>query len=540
VRNLLLTLGHNSSAILVEDGRIVWGYETERLTGLKSDSHFPRAVLDARGLHKLKGVDMAYVTHWAPDGRLPSMSAKHWDPTLFDGIPIRSLTADCTHHDTHIAAARLYAGHDFISRPKTFGLVIDGFGTYGEHLSVYEFVKGSPILRKRIHGYETSLGLWYQYATAFMGMKMHEDEYKLLGYEVHCPMNLVDQVNEMARAHANHWLERMDKSVYGSKYDPLYDIAALAKIKELHFKTLTNFCEAMEIDDPSAYLGRSIIAKFVQRVLENVVMDVLGKYGPIEHLLCSGGVFLNVKLNAMLIDRIQGQLCVYPLAGDQGNALGLYHMDHPYHHDLYENLNWGRRALRNVGKVAGISWLPEDQAKAYALDLLKTRGYVNIVRGDMEFGPRALCNTTTLAIPTAANVSKINSANNRNTVMPMAPVMTPFMYNLLFENTHKVWKSEEHMIVAMRYRDAPTELLRGIAHRYPEPLGTATYTGRPQVIDERDSFMFDILTELGHPLINTSFNFHGQPIAFDSEQVIKNHVMQYERDDSFETIIISN
>jgi hypothetical protein len=92
----------------------------------------------------------------------------------------------------------------------------------------------------------------------------------------------------------------------------------------------------------------------------------------------------------------------------------------------------------------------------------------------------------------------------------------------------------------MRYRDAPTELLRGIAHRYPEPLGTATYTGRPQVIDERDSFMFDILTELGHPLINTSFNFHGQPIAFDSEQVIKNHVMQYERDDSFETIIISN
>jgi len=44
------------------------------------------------------------------------------------------------------------------------------------------------------------------------------------------------------------------------------------------------------------------------------------------------------------------------------------------------------------------------------------------VSGNMEFGPRALCNTSTLSLPYAENVEIINSLNKRNTVMPMAPV----------------------------------------------------------------------------------------------------------------------
>jgi predicted NodU family carbamoyl transferase len=487
--------------------------------------------------------DMVYVTHWAPTGKLSDMGHKYWHPEVFDGVPIRTLTPDRTHHDTHINAAIAYAGPYFTTRPGCYGLVIDGFGTMGEHLSLYRFTKGAPILIKRVRGYETSLGLWYQYATAFMGMKMHEDEYKLLGYEVHCPMAIVDDLISEADGHAADILDKMEESVYGSVYDPIFNLDALPAIKNKIFEHLTEVCQKFNIADPTSHTGRAILARYVQRVLESVVTSFVRYHAPeMKHLLCGGGVFLNVKLNKRLIDMVKGQLCVFPLAGDQGNALGLYAMDHPLFglHGENGTLKWGKRQLRNVGTVDGIYWLPEDEAKEYALHLLKTVGYVNVVRGGMEFGPRALCNTSTLAIATEDNVSRINQANNRNTVMPMAPVMTPGQYFLLFKDTDKVWRSEEHMIVAMEYRDRPSQVLRGVAHCYTFLHQDPVYTGRPQVVDVRDTFMMDILTEIGHPLINTSFNFHGKPIAYDSESVIENHILQYQRDPSFKTIIIPN
>jgi carbamoyltransferase len=534
LKNLLLTLGHNSSAILIEDGKLIWGYETERLTGVKSDSRFPEAVLK----HKdVKGVDMVYATHWAPTGRLSDVGRKYWVPETFDGVPVRSLDFERTHHDTHMAAAMCYAGDEFRTRKNVYGLVIDGFGTLGEHLSIYKFVHGSPVLLKRVHGYETSLGLWYQYATAFMGMKMHEDEYKLLGYEVHCPMNIADKVDRAADTHAYKWLDAMGESVYGSAYDPLYDVSALDNIRAKHFQHLGTVCDAFSIQDPTSQAGRAILAKYVQRVLETVVLELVDDLPDMDHLLCSGGVFLNVKLNRKLIDTVKGQLCVYPLAGDQGNALGLYYMDNPTF-VMPDGLDWGQRSLESKGSVRGLHHMNEQSAKEFVVGMLRQRGYVNIVRGGMEFGPRALCRTSTLALPHPDIVQRINAANNRNTVMPMAPVMTGDMYRTLFKDTEKVWRSEEHMIVAMQYRDTPPEQLRGIAHRYGTP--TLHYTGRPQVIDQRDQFMVDVLEHFGHPLINTSFNFHGQPIAFDTPQVILNHNLQYQRDDTFETVIIPN
>lgn len=536
MRNLLLTLGHNSSAILIEDGHIKWGYETERVTGVKSDSRFPHAVFDYAG-GPIKP-DMLYVTHWAPDGVLNNMAAKYWDPACFDGVPIRTLSVDRTHHDTHMAAAMAYAG-PYFPKNKAYGLVIDGFGTYGEHFSVYDLSSGKPRLIERTHGYGTSLGLWYQYATAFMGMKMHEDEYKLLGYEVHLPEQRVSEVNSLcvdAMMYASEWLDKMKKSVYGSKYDPLYDVSALANIKHNIFGHLTDVCQRYGVKDPSSFEGRSLLAFYVQAVLENVVLTKVKALGA-NHLVVSGGCFYNVKLNKVLIDAIDGQFCAYPLAGDQGNALGLYAMDHP-EFQIGNNLCWGVRKLKDVGEVQGLTVTDEATARTMILHKLKSVGYVNLVRGNMEFGPRALCHTTTLAMPTKGIVAKINEANNRNTVMPMAPVMTVQMYHQLFENTKRVWKSHAHMICAMEYQEYPEDHLLGIAHEYQYPYHH--HTGRPQVVGAEDPFMLQLLNSVGHPLINTSFNFHGQPIALDMESIVRNHMLQYQRDPSFTTVVIQN
>lgn len=533
MKNLLLTLGHNSSAIMIEDNQIRWGYETERVTGVKSDSRFPRAVLDKFLTSK---PDMAYVTHWSPDGQLSSMGAKYWDPAYLEDVPIRTLSASTTHHDTHIYGAIAFAGQEFVDRPRCYGLVIDGFGTFGEHFSVYRFENGRPVLVRRVHGYDTSLGLWYQYATAFMGMKMHEDEYKLLGYEVHIDPDTARRLDSLARAKAEDWVQSMRKSVYGSAYDPVYDVQALPHVRESIYRHLNEVCDMFGLLNPTTFESRVVLAYYVQAVLEITVLNVLQTF-PVEHLLCSGGVFYNVKLNKRIVDYVKGQTCVYPLAGDQGNALGLYYADHP-EFVFPKNLNWGLRNLVSKGLVEGL-YVVETNLEAIHLifDRLNSVGYVNLVRGSMEFGPRAMCNTSTLAVPTKAVVERINAANDRNTVMPMAPVLTRQMYSDYFHNTDKVHRSERCMIVALEYFEHVLNAKNaGITHEYHWPSRIAT--GRPQVIDDNDFLMQAVLNYVGTPLINTSFNFHGHPIAFDMESVIDNHRLQRQRDPSFETIVL--
>ena len=534
MKNLLLTLGHNSSAILIEDGQIKWGFETERITSVKSDSRFPSAVLD---MMKVKP-DAVYVTHWATDNRLSSMSAKHWMPESFDGIPIITTNPDLTHHDTHIYGALSYA-NGFINDPEeeAFGLVIDGFGNYGEHLSIYRLTRDGPKLLRRIHGYDTSLGLWYQYATAFMGMKMHEDEYKLLGYEVHVPEDLVASLSVDTDIRASKWLEDMNKSVFQSKYDPVYNLNALPAVRQAIFDELSKVCMAYNISDPSSFFGRTVLAYYVQQVLERVVLALVKHLGA-RHLLCAGGVFYNVKLNKCLLDALpaNGQICVYPLAGDQGNAIGLYNYYNGFR--FPDTLCWGVRELREVGYVPNMHVLEEDRALEMVKTLMSENGLVNLVRGNMEFGPRALCNTSTLALPTSHNVDKINRANERNTVMPMAPVLNMSTYLKKFEKTNQIWRSSDHMVIAMEYVEHPQEHELGVAHRYNYPH--VHHTGRPQVADPKDKFMQSVLRDFGGMLINTSFNFHGKPIAHGMESIIENHMMQYTRDQSIHTVVIKN
>lgn len=532
MKNLLLTLGHNSSAILIEDGEIKWGYETERITGLKSDSRFPEAVMKMMKVQP----DAAYITHWAPDGLLSSMSEKHYKPELLDGVKIVTHNPDFTHHDTHMSAAVTYAGSGFGRGDKTYCLVIDGFGSYGEHLSLYRMEKSKTTLLRRIHGYGTSLGLWYQYATAFMGMKMHEDEYKLLGYEVHVNPIDAEQLDADAKLRALEWVQEMDGSIYANPMDPLYNLNALPAVREKIYRELSAVCTAYNIGDPTNLAGRAILSYYVQAVLEQVVKQFMQPY-TWDNLLCSGGVFYNVKLNKTLLDMTPGQICIYPLAGDQGNAIGMYAAWNPKF-QFPQHLNWGLRQLKDVGTVSNLHVLDWTTALSTVQELLNDVGYVNLVRGNMEFGPRAMCNTSTLAKPTMANVRTINHMNRRNTVMPMAPVIDLATYHHMFEKHKYVWKSQAHMIIAMEYLEHPEESYRGVTHEYLRPYHH--HTGRPQVIRHDDLFMTHVLHANGGMLINTSFNFHGKPIAFDMESIIDNHMMQLARNPFIHTVVIKN
>lgn len=538
MKALLLSLGHNSSAIQINDNEVVSGFETERITKKKSDSSFP-----SWSLHDKHNV--VYVSHWQPFNQLAWMDHKHWQPELIKA-PVISLSPEFTHHDAHAWSALLFAGGDF-PVDRTWIIVMDGFGNYGEHLSLYKLVDGIPHLAKRFHGYDTSLGLLYQYTTAFLGMKMHEDEYKILGYEAHIDQVPVDMqtLDRLISSYCDRLISRMETSSLAKTRmlaDPLVSIGALTSVQLSISDHWTSVCKILEIDDPTSWRGRVIISYFVQRVLELVLNYIIQETGA-ENLILAGGVFYNVKANMIASQSILGKTCIMPLAGDQGATLGLY-----YYHNrdfvMPKHLTWGLRPeLHGAGAhrtdIPGLEFHKPLSAAGRISDLLDQFGMVNVVKGNMEFGPRALCNTSTIAKADDMEiVNHINEINGRNTVMPFAPVMMRDTYESIFDYTDKVYKSEKYMITAVPYKPGFGEQYQGAAHKYVLD-GAELYTGRPQVLDPHDDWLMETVLEEHKVLINTSFNVHGVPIVHTVDDVIKSHMHQYKSDPSVVTIVVT-
>lgn len=546
---LVLTLGHNSSAIYVVNGNVVAGYEEERLSGIKSDSAFPaRAIKEIKKQFQVSVFDAVYIGHWFTAGEL--VESKYYD---YDRIlklvngkreNIHSIIPfEFTHHDSHIEAAEVYSkayGLDAYTTPKTIGLVIDGFGTFGENLTVYEYDDEGRKVKIRSFGHEKSLGLMFQYATLYLGMKMNNHEYKMLGYEAHIhevlDANEIDWLHKMIETEAAGRLIGLKSRILDTDTDPLVNKEALMKAQHRVFETLNTVSKGF----PSKVEGnqhnlRVVISYYVQGVLESVVRQFLewikAETG-FENIILSGGTFYNVKLNAMIEKMTSGIISVYPLAGDQGAGLGVYNF---YEKDLQfpSHLNWGQRNFTSedidkIDEYNNVSQHPIQIINTYDMgpdniahiltEAIDEFGFVNLVSNTMEFGPRALCQTSTIALPTLKMVENINILNERTFVMPMAPFMNQDQFEQMSASTleSKYAGSLKFMITACEFRHVGDLNPEGALHKY----GDGKQTFRPQII--HSSFLLDILANLG-PLINTSFNNHGKPIVFSVQDIIDCH-----------------
>lgn len=524
--DLILTLGHNSSAIVVDDGRVLGGYEEERFTGVKSDSIFPhQSIGELMRRFKFTTDTDIYVGHWFLDAKLP-IGNKYWDPSWLQGLfpngEVHSLSQDLTHHDSHLESAIVFAGPEFTNNCMV--LVADGFGSFGECITLYSIVDGKRSTLKRVFGFEKSLGMLYQYATAFMNMKMHNHEYKMLAYEVHLDECGIDKpkLDVLVQEHAQKWLQRIFHHTLSNQFDPITAIDALPRVQQNINNLLLHVLEEMFVRYADTQTMRCVISYFVQNLVEAVILTIVKLYNP-GNLLVAGGLFYNVKLNSLLAKNISGKLCAMPLAGDQGAGLGVYQA---YKGDLIwpDNLFWGHRNLAFDDITAVPDGVVQVQSMDDAMEIIQDElddiGFVNLVRGAMEFGPRALCNTTTLARPEEEVAQTINRINARTMEMPFAPVVTQKQADEHFKDCDHIHKSLEYMIVTRDYKPGHGEKLPGAAHHYPD---SNVYTGRPQITS--DQHLVQLLDKNGL-LINTSFNFHGVPIVRSKEQIIHTHVNQ--------------
>ena len=545
-QSLLLTLGHNSSAILTNDKTgTISGYEQERLTRIKSSSVFPIDAINAcmepslGGLNGFNGT--VYVSHWFDDYDFHKngFKDKHWVP-LRSGMKIKTLSPKFTHHDAHAwSAIAFFKAHDPESTEPQHIAVADGFGNREEVFSLYSWQPGAfsaPKLERRIYGYSRSLGLMYQYATSFCGMKENQDEYKFLGYESH--IREIDGVNtEPILEKAFTMASQM---FYGtsniSKNDHYIDVDKLMAVKATWHRVFADVIKTARAGQPLTQKEtRCIVGFFIQAIIENFYGAAIKSFD-IKNIIVTGGLHYNVKLNNHIMKLVEGTICAMPLAGDQGAAIGLYAADHDGIFPYFGTLCWGRRSLRIPRTANGDQFIDnmwyfdsESDYVDFIVGCIRKDQLVNTITSHMEFGPRALTHTSTLARPSERNVDAINQSNGRDTVMPFAPVMTKVSAPEFFHESDmsRVVGSLEYMILTLDYHSTiDKKRYRGIMHPYPD--GKA-FSGRPQIV-EKHSVIGKILggvreTSDYAALINTSLNVHGVPIVFSVKDAI--HDMRY-------------
>ena len=565
---LLLSLGHNSSAIFVDNSdpqrQEIIGYEQERLSGIKADSQFPRDAINEIAKYvspdKLKGCKVL-ISHWFNFG--PHLKTnKYITQNDIDwlqyicGDNIKLCDQYFTHHDAHA-----YSAYEFfkyhkdgyeVNGPITC-LVVDGFGNNEEVLSLYttDEIKGIKKVH-RVYGYNASIGLMYQYATAFVGMKENQDEYKFLGYESHIDDYVsdeqIDTLDHFIEIQKDILIKLFDTQTSSPEYFPsnqVIDFKMLNRVREHWYEIFTEVLKSIDfnIEGKTSFAGRCIIAYFIQQLCERTLIAWLNKNKP-ENLIVVGGVFYNVKLNQALAKNCtSGLFSVMPLAGDQGAAIGMYAKvcDRQFE---FGDLCWGIRRFYNAEKLIKqkqdknprINYVICDQEtkfdniKKAIARCIADNNIVDVVIGNMEFGPRALCHTSTLFLPTKENVHYNNVMNGRNEVMPCAPVCKRENSYELFEDTiDKVVGSDKYMICTHTYTKQHSNHYGGVMHK--KPLENS-YTGRPQIVDV-DEFIYRVLDYVEQitdckALVNTSFNVHGRPIAFDTISILQNYEYQCE------------
>lgn len=561
---LLITLGHNSSAIFVDNSaekpKII-GYEQERLSRIKADSQFPIDAINEIKHNvepdKILGCTIL-VSHWFNfiDGNIPNKYITKNDMLWLQQISENTefVSPEFTHHDAHAYSAysfyKYHCRKEQINHTPVHCIVADGFGNNEEVLSIYSVdlsdAKAKPKCIHRTYGYYNSLGLFYQYATSFVGMKENQDEYKFLGYEAHINEKLSkDAINTLDNS-IGSFVETFITNILADTImpsveelgDDIINFDRLAEVKKFWHTEFADALEEIGISNYTTFEARCAVAYIIQQTVEAVMSALIKEFG-IINLCVAGGCFYNVKLNNKLLTSIEGLLSIMPLAGDQGAAIGMYAAEN-VNQFPFDNLSWGKRRLYNFEKLA------KDKTNVHYAHITNPAGYdlfntaeriaeyiangniVNIVFGNMEFGPRALCNTSTLFLPTSSNAESNNHMNERNEVMPCAPVCTQENAIKLFgPSITRVIGSNRFMICTHEYTRNYSKQYGGVMHKKTLDY---VYTGRPQIVSNGSfsHLVLDMVEGLTDAkcLVNTSFNVHGCPIVFDTMDILQNHAFQ--------------
>lgn len=534
-------LGHDASAAILVDGKVIAAAEEERFIRDKhAKNKFPYEA--AKFCMKQAGIKPEQVDIVAfPYAEIPlstnarwHYAKRHWYApdraldAIFNGNrrfrrnrdKSLKLMADLgltnakfmpvEHHLAHASSAYHLSGF----KEKTAIVGIDGKGEYAT--TFFGYGENGKIHKIKEFYDPDSLGGMYGAITEYLGFEMLDGEFKVMGMAPYGDASKYDLSKLVT-------FENGDLRVNTE----LVNVVGLRRYKEngkgYYFtpeliEWLGPKRHGDEIDDPYIHYAAS-----VQALLEDVALKMIDYYlGDIiketGRIAMAGGVALNVKLNQRIIAMPHvKELFVQPASGDNGTSLGaatyaaylagdtVQKMEHAYLGPAYTSDEC----------VAACEAHPEkpiftrvENAAQKAAELLASGNPLAWLQGRMEFGPRALGCRSILGDPSYPGVAdRINAQiKYRERWRPFCPSMLDRVAPDILQTEHPAPYMTFTFDVAEHWKS-----------RIPEVVhedGTA----RAQVVTrETNPRYYELIEHLeqlrGVPVVlNTSLNRRGEPM----------------------------
>ena len=421
--------------------------------------------------------------------------------------------------DHHLCHARA-AYHALEREPGREALVftLDGMGD-GLSASVTRVGPSGEWRRIAETPIKASLGTIYSETTRFLGMKVMEHEYKVMGLAAYCTGYHLDTYR------------RVFETVID--LDPDNPLSFTASLDTADFYDYLAKHAVGERFDNIAGALQHLLEERVTRWIANAIKET-----GISRIFTGGGVFMNVKLNKRIqeMEEVE-QAWFLPSCGDESNPLGAAYaraveLKLPLKSlaNLYLGISYSRDPLSTFiekNRLADSYAVtePADVEEACA-ELLSQGQVVARFSGRCEWGARSLGNRAILAHP--SHLESFYTVNDlikaRDFWMPFAPTVLDSWASRYMENYDPTRVRAPHMITAFRATSLGVQHLRAAMHQ-------GDFTIRAQVLERevnpeyyRLLQAFERLTGVGG-LMNTSFNLHGYPLVATPAQAL----MTFER-----------
>ncbi len=546
---------HDSAAALIDNGYIVAAAQEERFTGKKHDSSFPiNAIKFCLSKAKISAADLDYVVFYEKPSlkleRILSSIAKFFPKSwrLFNEFAISWLgeklwiRARITkelgitskkilfvpHHLSHAASS-------FFCSPfeEAAFLTIDGVGewattTYGIGYSSFKDGSQNELkILKEIH-FPNSLGLLYSAFsafTAFLGFKVNNGEYKVMGLSPYGKPTYSDMIKEKLIKINSDGSFKINTRYFKYPYTP--DATFGKEFVEL-FGPPGPPKSWKEFDQRFADIAASI-QKVTEEVMIKLANKVYQETGQ-KNLVMAGGVALNSVANyKVLCETPFENIYIQPAAGDAGGALGaalyVYHvllkrkrkliLEHP-------NLGaeYSEKDIEIFLETHNITYeklSKRDVACAVAEDIKKGK-IVGWFHGRFEWGPRALGHRSILCDPRSERMKHILNAK-----IKFREEFRPFAPSAILNEACTLFSLPANYVehYPLRFMLYVVNVIK------PKLLGAVTHvngTARPQLVEKSNNEVYYNIIENFYEfvdvpaIVNTSFNLKGEPIVNSPDQ----------------------
>lgn len=468
---------HDSAAALIGDGVLLAAAQEERFSRIKHDYGFPKhAIQFCLRQTGITASDLDYVVFyekplvkferillstlstfprsWRTFGEamISWFDQKLWIKSLLMrelGVPGKKVLFT-DHHMAHAAST-------FFCSPfeEAAIMTVDGVGewntaTLGWGRASWEDGGANEIILTHEQRFPHSLGLLYSAFTAFLGFRVNNGEYKVMGMAPYGEPRFVDKIyDHLIKVHEDGSFH-LNMDYFSYHYSPersfnskFVNLFGEPRGRDSHFITTLTDPDKADPHDPHVQKNQHYadVAASIQKVTEETLLrmaNALHRQTGSKRLCLAGGVALNSVANGRILRETPFEdIYIQPAAGDAGGALGaalyVYHvLLHQPRRFVLEHSYWGqeykdeeiRVTLQRVG--ASYEYIPDDEVLlSRVVDALVDGKVVGFYQGRFEWGPRALGNRSILADPRRAEMKNVvnSKIKFREPFRPFAPVI---------------------------------------------------------------------------------------------------------------------